>query len=150
MKTSAGLLLFRRRGPGMDVLLVHPGGPIWAKRDAGAWSIPKGEPEAGEDPLTAARREFAEELGGVVDGTFIPLTPVRQAGGKVVHAWAIEADFDATSVASNTFSMEWPPRSGRQQIFPEIDRAEWFALDVARQKILAGQAPLLDELIGLV
>lgn len=134
----------------MDVLLVHPGGPIWAKRDAGAWSIPKGEPEAGEDALTAARREFAEELGRGVDGTFIPLSPVRQPGGKVVHAWAVEADFDTSSIASNTFSMEWPPRSGRQQVFPEIDRAEWFPLDVARQKILAGQAPLLDELRRLV
>jgi len=134
----------------MDVLLVHPGGPLWAKRDAGAWSIPKGEPEAGEDALTAARREFAEELGRGVDGTFIPLSPVRQPGGKVVHAWAVEADFDTSSIASNTFSMEWPPRSGRQQVFPEIDRAEWFPLDVARQKILAGQTPLLDELIRLL
>jgi predicted NUDIX family NTP pyrophosphohydrolase len=134
----------------MDVLLVHPGGPIWAKRDAGAWSIPKGEPEAGEDALTAARREFAEELGRGVDGTFIPLSPVRQPGGKVVHAWAVEADFDTSSIASNTFSMEWPPRSGRQQVFPEIDRAEWFPLDVARQKILAGQTPLLAELIRLL
>ncbi len=134
----------------MDVLLVHPGGPIWAKRDAGAWSIPKGEPETGEDPLTAARREFAEELGRGVNGKFIPLSPVRQPGGKVVHAWALEADLDTTSITSNTFSMEWPPRSGRQQAFPEIDRAEWFPLDVARQKILAGQAPLLDELRRLV
>ena len=134
----------------MEVLLVHPGGPIWARRDAGAWSIPKGEPEAGEDALTAARREFAEELGRGVDGTFIPLSPVRQPGGKVVHAWAVEADFDTSSIASNTFSMEWPPRSGRQQVFPEIDRAEWFPLDVARQKILAGQTPLLAELIRLL
>jgi predicted NUDIX family NTP pyrophosphohydrolase len=149
MKTSAGLLLFRRRGKGLEVLLVHPGGPLWAKRDEGAWSIPKGEPEAGEDPLTAARREFAEELGRSVDGTFIPLARVRQPGGKVVHAWALEADVDASSIMSNTFSMEWPPRSGRQHAFPEIDRAEWFPLDVARQKILAGQAPLLDELMRL-
>jgi len=134
----------------MEVLLVHPGGPLWAKRDDGAWSIPKGEPEAGEDALTAARREFAEELGRGVDGTFIPLSPVRQPGGKVVHAWVVEADFDTSSIASNTFSMEWPPRSGRQQVFPEIDRAEWFPLDVARQKILAGQTPLLDELIRLL
>ena len=149
MKTSAGLLLFRRQGRGLEVLLVHPGGPLWATRDEGAWSIPKGEPEAGEDPLAAARREFAEELGRSVDGRFIPLTRVRQPGGKVVHAWALEADFDASSIMSNTFSMEWPPRSGRQQAFPEIDRAEWFPLDVARQKILAGQAPLLDELMRL-
>ncbi len=150
MKTSAGLLLFRRRGSGLDVLLVHPGGPIWAKRDAGAWSIPKGEPQPGEHPLTAARREFAEELGRGVDGRFIPLLPVRQPGGKVVHAWAVEADFDTSSIMSNTFSMEWPPRSGRQQVFREIDRAEWFPLDVARRKILAGQTPLLDELTRLV
>jgi len=150
MKTSAGLLLFRRRGPSVEVLLVHPGGPIWARRDAGAWSIPKGEPEAGEDPLNAARREVAEELGRSVDGRFIPLTPVRQPGGKLVQAWALEADFDASSITSNTFSMEWPPRSGRQQAFPEIDRAEWFPLDVARQKILAGQTPLLAELIRLL
>ena len=134
----------------MEVLLVHPGGPLWARRDEGAWSIPKGEPEAGEDPLTAARREFAEELGRSVDGTFILLTPVRQAGGKVVHAWALESDFDPSSIRSSTFSMEWPPRSGRQQAFPEIDRAEWFPLDVGRRKILAGQAPLLDELTRLV
>ena len=150
MKRSAGLLLFRRRGHVPDVLLVHPGGPIWAKRDAGAWSIPKGEPNAGEEPLAAARREFAEELGASVDGDFIPLTPVRQPGGKTVYAFALEADFDIGTVVSNTFTMEWPPRSGRQQSFPEIDRAEWFALDVARQKILAGQAPLLDELTRLV
>src|SRR4029078_9428464 len=139
MKTSAGLLLFRRRGPSVEVLLVHPGGPIWARRDAGAWSIPKGEPEAGEDPLNAARREGAAELGRSVDGRFIPLTPVRQPGGKLVQAWALEGAFDASSITSNTFSMEWPPRSGRQQAFPEIDRAEWFPLDVAREKILAGQ-----------
>jgi len=150
VKRSAGLLLFRRRGHALDVLLVHPGGPIWAKRDAGAWSIPKGEPNADEEPLAAARREFAEELGASVDGHFIPLTPVRQPGGKTVYAFAVEADFDIRTIVSNTFTMEWPPRSGRRQSFPEIDRAEWFALDVARQKILAGQAPLLDELTRLV
>jgi predicted NUDIX family NTP pyrophosphohydrolase len=150
VKRSAGLLLFRRRGHALDVLLVHPGGPIWAKRDAGAWSIPKGEPDADEEPLAAARREFAEELGTPVDGHFIPLTPVRQPGGKTVYAFALEADFDIGTIVSNTFTMEWPPRSGRQQSFPEIDRAEWFALDIARQKILPGQAPLLDELTRLV
>ena len=149
MKKSAGLLLFRREGS-LEVMLIHPGGPIWAKRDVGAWSIPKGEPAEGEDLLAAARREFAEELGTSVDGAFIALTPVRQPGGKTVHAWALEADFDTSTVSSNTFTMEWPPRSGRRQAFPEIDRAEWFPLDEARTRILAGQAPLLDELSSLV
>jgi len=133
----------------MDVLLVHPGGPIWAKRDAGAWSIPKGEPEAGEDALTAARREFAEELGRGVDGTFIPLSPVRQPGGKVVHAWAVEGDIAVDGLASNTFTMEWPPRSGKMQSFPEVDRYSWFALDEARAKINDAQRALLDELLAL-
>lgn len=150
MRKSAGLLLFRRREGALEVMLIHPGGPIWAKRDDGAWSIPKGEPEDGEDLLAAARREFAEELGRPVDGAFVGLTPVRQPGGKTVHAWALDADFDTSTVASNTFTMEWPPRSGRRQAFPEIDRAEWFPIATARKKILAGQAPLLDELSSLV
>lgn len=150
MKRSAGLLLFRRRDRSLQVMLIHPGGPIWANRDAGAWSIPKGEPEQGEDLLAAARREFTEELGRAVDGAFIALTPVRQPGGKTVHAWALEADFDTSTVTSNLFTMEWPPRSGRRQTFPEIDRAEWFPLEEARTRILGGQAPLLDELSSLV
>jgi predicted NUDIX family NTP pyrophosphohydrolase len=128
------------------VLLVHPGGPLWAKKDDGAWSIPKGEIEDGEDPLLAARREFEEELGSPVSGEFIPLASIRQASGKLVQAWAVECDFDPASFRSGTFSMEWPPRSGRQQHFPEVDRAEWFPIDAARVKINPGQKPLLVQL----
>jgi predicted NUDIX family NTP pyrophosphohydrolase len=145
-RKSAGLLLFRRKKAGVEVLLVHPGGPLWTKKDAGAWSIPKGEIAEGEDPLAAARREFEEELGSPVSGEFVELTPIRQAGGKMVHAWAIESDFDSATLTSGTFTMEWPPRSGRQQQFPEVDRAEWFPLDTARVKINQGQTPLLDQL----
>ncbi|MGE0116926.1 MAG: NUDIX domain-containing protein [Dongiaceae bacterium] len=144
-KQSAGLLLYRRRD-GLQVFLVHPGGPFWAGKDAHAWSIPKGEIAEGEDPLQAARREFAEETGLAVDGRFLPLTPRRQPGGKIVHAWAVEADCDPAAVRSNSFALEWPPRSGRMQEFPEIDRAAWFPLAVAREKIHKGQAALLDEL----
>jgi predicted NUDIX family NTP pyrophosphohydrolase len=145
-RKSAGLVMFRERDGELEVLLVHPGGPFWAKKDDGAWSIPKGEIDEGEDPLAAARREVVEELGAAPDGLFIPLEPVRQAGGKVVHAWAIEADVDAASITSNTFQMEWPPRSGRRQTFPEVDRAAWFTIAQARSKILRGQLPLLDGL----
>jgi predicted NUDIX family NTP pyrophosphohydrolase len=145
-RVSAGLLLYRRRGPVLEVLLVHPGGPFWRNRDLGAWSIPKGEAEAGEALLDVARRELREEIGVDVDGAFLPLTPVRQAGGKIVHAWAIAADVDPQTIVSHTFQVEWPPRSGRQQTFPEVDRAEWFGLDEARAKILPAQAPLLDRL----
>jgi len=148
-KQSAGLLLFRYRQVGrghLEVLLVHPGGPFWTKKDDGAWSIPKGEFADDEDPLTAAKREFREETGAEVAGEFRPLEPIRQAGGKLVLAWALESDFDPGALKSNTFSMEWPPKSGRQQPFPEIDRAAWFDLDIARQKILKSQQPLLDRL----
>ncbi len=145
-KRSAGLLLFRRRNHELQVLLIHPGGPLWVKKDEGAWSIPKGEIEEGEDPLAAARREFNEELGSPVSGEFIELTPIRQASGKVVHAWAVEADFDPATLASGLFSMEWPPRSGRQQQFPEVDRAEWFTIDEAKRKINKAQIALLDQL----
>jgi len=146
-KQSAGIVAFRRRaGVTLEVLLVHPGGPFWKNKDAQAWSIPKGELDGPEEALAAARREFAEELGFQLDGDFLALTPVRQSGGKTVHAFAVEADFDAAQARSNTFSMEWPPKSGRLQEFPEIDRVEWFALEVALQKINAGQAPLLREL----
>ncbi|HZB90371.1 MAG TPA: NUDIX domain-containing protein [Stellaceae bacterium] len=149
-KTSAGLLLYRRRGAALEVLLVHPGGPFWAKKDDGAWSIPKGEAAAGEDLLALARREFAEETGFPVDGTFRPLAPVRQAGGKIVHAWAVEGDLDPAAIRSNRFTLEWPPRSGRREEFPEIDRGAWFTLDEARRKINQGQAPLLDGLVALL
>jgi predicted NUDIX family NTP pyrophosphohydrolase len=145
-KKSAGLLLFRRKGQDVEVLLVHPGGPVWAKKDAGAWSIPKGEFHEGEEPLTAAIRECAEELGTVVEGEFLPLAPLKQPSGKVVMAWAVEADFDSATLSSNTFEMEWPPRSGRRRAFPEVDRAAWFSPELARQKILVGQAPFIDQL----
>ena len=147
---SSGLLLFRRRPGGLEVLLVHPGGPFWSRKDLGAWSIPKGGHEPGETPIDAAQREFREETGFSVDGPFLPLTPVRQAGGKLVTAWAVEGDLDASAVRSTTFTMEWPPKSGRQKEFPEVDRAAWFPLDMALQKILAGQRPLIEELLKVV
>jgi predicted NUDIX family NTP pyrophosphohydrolase len=143
---SSGLLLFRDGPSGLEVLLVHPGGPLWANKDAGAWSVPKGLIAAGEDPLQAAIREAHEELGVLVEGEFLPLTPVRQAGGKVVQAWAVRRDFDPAALRSNTFTMQWPPRSGRWQAFPEVDRAAWFSLDEARVRILPAQAAFLDEL----
>jgi predicted NUDIX family NTP pyrophosphohydrolase len=146
-KRSAGILLHRRRDGAHEVLLVHPGGPFWAKKDAGAWSIPKGEYEDGEEPRAAALREFAEELGAPPpDGELVELGEVRQRGGKVVTAWALAGDADADAVRSNTFTMEWPPRSGTIGEFPEVDRAAWFSLDEARERILPGQAPLLDRL----
>ena len=145
-KNSAGILLHRLRGSGIEVFLVHPGGPFWAKKDAGAWSIPKGEFEAGEDPLEAAKREFKEETGFAVAGNFIELTPVKQPGGKVVYAWAVMGDCEADSIKSNTFSLEWPPRSGKRKEFPEVDRAGWFTPEVAREKILKGQLNFLEEL----
>ena len=145
-RVSAGLLLYRCPGPVVEVLLVHPGGPFWRNKGFGAWSIPKGEARAGEDLLDVARRELREEIGVELDGAFLPLTPVRQAGGKIVHAWAIAADVDPETIVSNTFQMEWPPRSGQQQTFPEVDRAAWFEADEARRRILSGQVPLLDEL----
>ena len=148
-KFSAGILLYRQRGGVTEVLLVHPGGPLWAKKDLGAWSVPKGEFAPGEDALEAARREFEEETGLPISGQFIRLTPVKQPGGKIVHAWAVEGDCDPSVVRSNTFSMEWPPRSGKMQQFPEIDRAEWFTLDAAKQKILKGQIPLIEELLRI-
>ena len=143
---SAGVLLYRRSERGLEVLLVHPGGPFWRKRDLGAWSIPKGEVQPGEDLLDAARREFHEELGSPLDASLEPLGRVRQRGGKIVEAFAAEGEFDVTGVRSISFEMEWPPRSGRRANFPEVDRAEWFELDVARAYILEGQAPLLDIL----
>jgi len=149
-KTSAGLLMFRRRDGEPEVLLVHPGGPFWAHKDDGAWSIPKGEVETGEDLLASARREFAEETGFRVEGPFIPLAPLRQPSGKVVHAWAIEGDADPERLRSNVVSLEWPPKSGRRREFPEVDRAGWFSLGQAAQKILPGQRGFLLELASLL
>jgi predicted NUDIX family NTP pyrophosphohydrolase len=149
-KRSAGILLHRFHAGTLEVLLVHPGGPFWARKDAGAWTIPKGEIDDGEEPLAAARRELAEETGLEPEGEFVALTPIRQKGGKTVVAWAIAGDCDPAAIRSNTFSMEWPPRSGRQQEFPEVDRAAWLTLPEARVKILSAQVPLLDELEKLV
>ena len=145
-KRSAGLLMYRRSRGTLEVLLVHPGGPFWEKKDLGSWSIPKGEHGPGEEALAAATREFQEETGLVARGPYTPLTPIRQQGGKVVDAWAFEGDCDADSLKSTTFSLEWPRGSGRRQEFPEVDRAGWFGLDEARRKILPAQAALLDEL----
>jgi predicted NUDIX family NTP pyrophosphohydrolase len=148
-KNSAGLLLYRFRDGNLEVFLVHPGGPFWAKKDLGVWSIPKGEMDEGEDLLKTARREFEEETGFRPGGIFRKLTPVRQRSGKIVHAWAVEGDCDPTAIRSNTFTMEWPPRSGRLLEIPEVDRAGWFDLDAAKDKILEGQRGLLDELRSL-
>lgn len=145
-KISAGILLYRRHGGATEVLLVHPGGPFWRNKDRGAWSIPKGEAQPGEPLLDHAKREFAEETGFPASGDFKPLTPQRQASGKLVHAWALEGDLDASAVVSNNFSLEWPPHSGKRQEFPEVDRAQWFDLAVARQKIHRGQIGFLSEL----
>jgi len=150
-RRSAGILLHRGRGQDLEVLLVHPGGPAWANRDAGAWSVPKGEHLEGEDPLAAARREFEEELGTAPpEGDAEDLGEIRQKSGKRVRAWAIAGDLDATQIHSNTFEFEWPPRSGKLIEIPEVDRAEWFGLDVARVKINSGQVPLLDRLEALL
>lgn len=139
--------MYRRREGQSEVFLVHPGGPLWAKKDLGAWSIPKGEYDAGEEPREAARREFTEETGFTAEGTFIPLGELKQPGGKIVAAWAFEGDCDPAAIRSNTFTMDWPPRSGKQRQYPEIDRAAWCSLEVARQKILKGQVGFLDRLI---
>lgn len=139
--------MYRRVADELEVLLVHPGGPFWARRDDGVWSIPKGEYEPGEEPLTAARREFAEEIGSALPaGETLDLGEVRQRSGKRVRAWALEGDIDAETIVSNSFTLEWPPRSGRMQEFPEVDRAAWFDLRVARAKLNPGQLPLLDRL----
>ena len=145
-RLSAGLLMYRIKEGRIEVLLAHPGGPFFQKKNDGVWTIPKGEPDAGEDLLAAAQREFEEETGLKPAGPFVPLQPVKQKGGKIVHAWAFEGDCDPLAVHSNTFTMQWPPNSGRQEQFPEIDRAEWFDLAAARKKIKAGQEALLDEL----
>ncbi len=145
-KISAGVLLYRRRGNAIEVFFVHPGGPFWAKRDEGAWSIPKGEVDPGEDLLARAKAEFQEETGFAPPHGLRALAAVKQAGGKLVHAFAAEGDCDAGAIKSNSFDLEWPPRSGKRRSFPEVDRAAWFDLATARRKINAGQAPLLDAL----
>lgn len=147
---SAGILLFRRREGVLQVLLVHPGGPFWARRDLAAWSIPKGEFGPGEEAETAARREFAEELGKELPGPLLPLGEVRQKAGKQVVGFAAAGDLDVARIRSNLFELEWPPKSGRKQSFPEIDRAEWFSLDAARLKMIPGQMPFLDRLAQAV
>jgi predicted NUDIX family NTP pyrophosphohydrolase len=149
-KASAGILLFREGDGQIEVFLVHPGGPFWATRVDGAWSIPKGEIEAGADALHTAKREFLEEAGVKVSGEFLPLAPLKQPSGKLVHAWAVRGDIDPASIRSNTFVLEWPPRSGRQQTFPEVDRGAWFDLATARRKLLRGQCGFVDALQTLL
>ena len=149
-RVSAGLLMYRFRPTGIEVLLVHPGGPFWRNKDEGAWTIPKGEIETDESPIDAAKREFAEETGHVPAGNFVPLKPARQKSGKTVHAWAVEGDLDTASIKSNRFKMEWPPRSGRTVEFPEVDRAEFFDPATARKKINPAQAAFVNELQSLV
>jgi predicted NUDIX family NTP pyrophosphohydrolase len=147
-RRSAGILLYRRNGA-LEVLLVHPGGPFWARKDLGAWSIPKGEYEEGEDPLATALRELEEETGHRLEATdLLELGWIRQRGGKLLTAWAAQGDLDASAITSNTFTMEWPPRSGRRREFPEVDRAGWFDLPAAREKLLAAQTELLDRLVS--
>lgn len=147
-KTSAGILLYRKRNNELEVFLIHPGGPFFKKKDAGAWSIPKGEIDEGEGELDAAKREFEEETGCRPEGRFLPLSPVKQKSGKTVLSWAVEGECDADSITSNMFSLEWPPKSGRMQEFPEADSAAWFTISEAKQKINSAQALLLDELIS--
>jgi predicted NUDIX family NTP pyrophosphohydrolase len=148
-KRSAGLVMFRRSAGGLEVFLVHPGGPLWANKDRGAWTVPKGEYEPDETPLDAARREFEEETGFVATGEFLDLGTIRQKSGKLVTAWAFEGDCDPANLTSNTCEIEWPPRSGRNLEIPEVDRGRWFSLDEARNYIREEQQPLLDNLGGL-
>ncbi len=149
-KQSAGLVIYRQRVEHIEVFLVHPGGPFWCNKDDGAWSIPKGEFAPNEDPLEVAQRELLEETSQKVDGPFTQLRPVKQRGGKIVHAWAVAADFELVDLKSNTFTKEWPPRSGKAKEFPEVDRAEWFDFETAMQKINAGQREFIAQLESLV
>ena len=149
-KESAGLLMYRKKDGELEFLLVHPGGPFWKKKDAGAWTIPNGEIGVGEDALAAAKREFEEELGLKPEGSFIGLKPIKQKGGKVVRAWVFEGDCDASQIKSNTFSMEWPAKSGKMAEFPEVDQAEFFNLEKAKEKINEAQIPLLEEVGAIV
>jgi len=147
IKKSAGILAYRKRAGELQVFLMHPGGPFWKKKDSGAWSIPKGEVADNETDEATARREFEEETGFVITGNLIPLKPIRQKNGKIVTAWAVEQDLDADKIKSNLFEMEWPPKSGKYQQFPEMDRAAWFSVKEAEMKMIEGQTPLLDELL---
>lgn len=149
-KKSAGLLMYHWKEQELEVLLVHPGGPYWSNKDKGAWSIPKGEFFTEEDSLEVAKREFTEETGFSVFGEFKKLSPVKQKSGKVVYAWAIEGTIDTSKIVSNTFQIEWPPISGQQQTFPEVDKAQWFSLEEAKEKINGGQIALLDELKSIL
>lgn len=149
-KASAGILFYRLQNKTLEVLLVHPGGPYWSKKDAGAWSIPKGEIEGDEEPILAAQREVEEELGIAVSGNWLPLTPIKQKSGKVVHAWAVQHDLDATNIKSNHIEIEWPPKSGLRKSIPEVDKAEWFSIPVAKEKIIEAQAAFLTELEGMM
>ena len=148
-KQSAGILLYRLKDHRPEVFLVHPGGPFWSKKDAGVWSIPKGEMEEEEEALKVAFREFKEETGYELEGDFTPLQPIKQKSGKIVYAWTGEGDVDENKIISNNFEIEWPPKSGKMKSFPEVDRAGWFQLNEAREKINPGQLPLLEELIDL-
>jgi predicted NUDIX family NTP pyrophosphohydrolase len=147
MKTSAGILLYRKKEDQVEVFLVHPGGPFWKGKETGAWSIPKGEFTPGEDPLTVAKREFNEETGQTVEGNFIELTPIKQKGGKMVYAWAVEGDANAGNIVSNTFKTEWPYKSGKWITIPEVDKAGWFSVEEAKEKMNAAQVALIQDLV---
>jgi predicted NUDIX family NTP pyrophosphohydrolase len=149
-KKSAGLLMYRRRNGKLEIMLVHPGGPFWVKKDLGSWSIPKGEYTNEEDPLEVAKREFQEETSFKAEGEFMALTPIKQPSGKLITIWTFEGDCDASKIKSNTFTMEWPPRSGKQQEFPEVDRAAWFTISVAKKKISKGQTGFIDEFYQII
>jgi predicted NUDIX family NTP pyrophosphohydrolase len=149
-KQAAGILLYRRGPRGLEVLLAHPGGPLWARKDLGAWTLPKGQFTDDEEPIAAAKREFEEEMGSPPSGEFVQIGSIRQPSGKVVHAFVAESDFDVSTVHSNLFTLEWPPKSGKRAQFPEVDRAAWFSIDEARQKILKGQEPFLERLLALL
>ncbi len=150
MKKSAGLLLYRCMENTIEFFLVHPGGPFWKNKDIGAWTIPKGELEDEEDALEAAKREFKEETGTIIDGNFITLTPVKQKAGKLVYAWAIQGNIDSEKITSNTFKIQWPPKSGKWVDLPEVDKAGWFSIEESKQKINPAQIPLIDELLELI
>ena len=149
-KQAAGILLYRRGARGLEVLLAHPGGPLWAKKDLGAWTVPKGQFTDAESPLAAATREFEEEMGSAPEGDFVELGSIKQPSGKIVYVFVAESDFDVTTVKSNLFELEWPPKSGQRAAFPEVDRARWFSVEEARQKILKGQEPFLDRLLAVL